>query len=47
MWPYQGVELYNGVPIIYGCGDFVDDYAVDNAYRNNLGTARATQCSGT
>jgi len=33
----QGVELYNGVPIIYGCGDFVDDYAVDNAYRNNLG----------
>jgi poly-gamma-glutamate capsule biosynthesis protein CapA/YwtB (metallophosphatase superfamily) len=33
----QGVEVYHGIPIIYGCGDFVDDYAVDSAYRNNLG----------
>jgi poly-gamma-glutamate capsule biosynthesis protein CapA/YwtB (metallophosphatase superfamily) len=33
----QGVEVFKGVPIIYGCGDFVDDYAVDRAYRNNLG----------
>jgi hypothetical protein len=33
----QGIEVYHGIPIIYGCGDFVDDYAVDSAYRNNLG----------
>jgi hypothetical protein len=34
--------VYNGIPIIYGCGDFVDDYAVDSAYRNNLGPATHT-----
>jgi hypothetical protein len=38
----QGIEVYNGIPIIYGCGDFVDDYAVDSAYRNNLGPATHT-----
>jgi poly-gamma-glutamate capsule biosynthesis protein CapA/YwtB (metallophosphatase superfamily) len=32
----QGVEKYNGALIIYGCGDFVDDYAVDEEYRNNM-----------
>lgn len=32
----QGVELYNGKLIIYGCGDFVDDYAVVPEYRNDL-----------
>ena len=32
----QGVEVYKGKPIIYGCGDFVDDYAVTPGYRNDL-----------
>ena len=32
----QGVEKYNGKPIIYGCGDFVDDYALTPEYRNDL-----------
>jgi len=32
----QGIEVYKGVPIIYGCGDFIDDYAVDDVYRNDL-----------
>ena len=32
----QGVEVYKKSLIIYGCGDFVDDYAVDEEYRNNM-----------
>jgi len=32
----QGVEVYKGKLIIYGCGDFVDDYAVVPGYRNDL-----------
>ncbi|KAF2486469.1 putative polyglutamate biosynthesis protein [Neohortaea acidophila] len=32
----QGVERYKGKLIIYGCGDFVDDYAVKPDYRNDL-----------
>ena len=32
----QGIELYRGKPILYSCGDFVDDYAVDPAERNDL-----------
>jgi hypothetical protein len=24
--------------ILYGCGDFVDDYALDREYRNDLGS---------
>ncbi|KAJ9651168.1 hypothetical protein H2198_009545 [Neophaeococcomyces mojaviensis] len=35
----QGVEVYNGKLIIYGCGDFVDDYAVNAEYRNDLSAA--------
>lgn len=35
----QGIEIYKGRPIFYGCGDFVDDYAVDEEYRNDLGFA--------
>ena len=33
----QGVEVYRGKVIIYGCGDFVDDYMVHEKYRNDLG----------
>lgn len=33
----QGVEVYRGKLVIYGCGDFVDDYALNEEYRNDLG----------
>ena len=36
----QGIELYkhndNNKIIIYDCGDFIDDYAIDSNYRNDL-----------
>jgi len=35
----QGIEIYHGKPILYGCGDFVDDYAVTQEFRNDLGFA--------
>jgi poly-gamma-glutamate capsule biosynthesis protein CapA/YwtB (metallophosphatase superfamily) len=31
------VEVYKGGVIIYGCGDFVDDYALSGEFRNDLG----------
>lgn len=31
----QGIELYRGRPILYDCGDFLDDYAVDPELRND------------
>jgi poly-gamma-glutamate capsule biosynthesis protein CapA/YwtB (metallophosphatase superfamily) len=33
----QGIEIYKGKPIFYGCGDFIDDYAVSSVFRNDLG----------
>lgn len=32
----QGVEIYKKKLITYGCGDFVDDYAVVREFRNDL-----------
>lgn len=32
---FQGVEIYESRPILYSCGDFVDDYAVDQNERND------------
>jgi poly-gamma-glutamate synthesis protein (capsule biosynthesis protein) len=32
----QGIELWEGKPILYDAGDFVDDYAVDPELRNDL-----------
>jgi poly-gamma-glutamate synthesis protein (capsule biosynthesis protein) len=32
----QGIEIYNGKAILYSTGDFIDDYAVDSAERNDL-----------
>lgn len=32
---YRGIEFYKGRPIIYSAGDFIDDYAVDEAERND------------
>lgn len=33
----QGIEFYKGCPIIYGAGGFIDDYALDEDFRNDLG----------
>ena len=33
----RGVEVIRGRPILYGAGDFVDDYAVDPVERNDRG----------
>jgi poly-gamma-glutamate capsule biosynthesis protein CapA/YwtB (metallophosphatase superfamily) len=32
---FRGIEFYKGHPILYGAGDFVDDYAVDRIERND------------
>ena len=32
---FQGIEIYQGKPILYDMGDFVDDYAVDPLLRND------------
>lgn len=32
---FQGIEVHEGKPILYDCGDFVDDYAVDSELRND------------
>jgi len=31
----QGVEVYRGRPILYDTGNFVDDYAIKDGYRND------------
>jgi hypothetical protein len=36
----QGVQVYKGRLVVYGCGDFVDDYAVvEGGWRNDLSGA--------
>jgi poly-gamma-glutamate capsule biosynthesis protein CapA/YwtB (metallophosphatase superfamily) len=32
---FRGIEFYKTRPILYGAGDFVDDYAVDRIERND------------
>lgn len=32
---FQGVEIYKGRPILYACGDLVDDYCVDSEFMND------------
>jgi poly-gamma-glutamate synthesis protein (capsule biosynthesis protein) len=32
---FQGIEIYEGHPIFYSTGNFVDDYAVDDVERND------------
>lgn len=32
----QGIEIYKSKIIMYDCGDFIDDYAIDPLYRNDL-----------
>jgi poly-gamma-glutamate capsule biosynthesis protein CapA/YwtB (metallophosphatase superfamily) len=31
----RGIEVYRGRPILYSCGNYVDDYAVDEVERND------------
>lgn len=31
----RGIEIYHGRPILYSCGDFINDYAVDEVERND------------
>ena len=30
----KGIEVYKDKPIIYGCGDFIDDYEGISGYEN-------------
>lgn len=32
---FRGVALHRGKPILFSCGDYVDDYAVDDVERND------------
>jgi poly-gamma-glutamate capsule biosynthesis protein CapA/YwtB (metallophosphatase superfamily) len=32
---FRGVEIYGTKPVLYSCGNFVDDYAVDDVERND------------
>ena len=32
---FQGIEFYRDRPILYSCGDFVDDYRIDPQQRND------------
>lgn len=32
---FRGIEFYRGAAILYSCGDFVDDYRVNEAERND------------
>jgi len=34
---FQGVEVVDGTPVLHDCGDFVDDYRVDQTLRNDRG----------
>ncbi|MFC7141071.1 CapA family protein [Halosimplex aquaticum] len=34
---FQGVEVVDGTPVLHDCGDFVDDYRVDQELRNDRG----------
>lgn len=43
---FQGVEVYRGRPILYDCGEFVDDYAVDPALRNDWGLLFGLEVEG-
>jgi poly-gamma-glutamate synthesis protein (capsule biosynthesis protein) len=32
---FQGTEIYKERPVLYSCGDFIDDYAIDPVERND------------
>jgi poly-gamma-glutamate synthesis protein (capsule biosynthesis protein) len=44
---FQGVELHRGRPILYSAGDLVDDYAVDDWFRNDRSLLFELEIAGT
>ncbi|HYM92004.1 MAG TPA: CapA family protein [bacterium] len=40
----RGIEIYRGRPILYSCGNFVDDYAVDEDERNDESGIFSIEC---
>jgi poly-gamma-glutamate capsule biosynthesis protein CapA/YwtB (metallophosphatase superfamily) len=43
---FRGIEFYKSRPILYGAGDFVDDYAVDEIERNDQSFIHVMEMSG-
>jgi poly-gamma-glutamate capsule biosynthesis protein CapA/YwtB (metallophosphatase superfamily) len=43
----RGIEVYQNRPIIYGAGDFIDDYAVDDVERNDQSFLFMIELNGT
>ncbi len=43
---FRGIEFYLGRPILYGAGNFVDDYAVDATERNDEGFVYLAEIEG-
>lgn len=43
---FRGIEFYKDRPIIYGAGNFVDDYAVDPIERNDQGFIYVVEMRG-
>lgn len=43
----RGIEVYQDRPIIYGAGDFIDDYAVDEVERNDQSFLFLIELKGT
>jgi poly-gamma-glutamate synthesis protein (capsule biosynthesis protein) len=43
----RGIERYRNRPIFYSCGDFVDDYAIDQAERNDESFVFRVHVAGT
>jgi poly-gamma-glutamate capsule biosynthesis protein CapA/YwtB (metallophosphatase superfamily) len=43
----RGIEVYQNRPIIYGAGDFIDDYAVDEVERNDQSFLFTIELNGT
>lgn len=42
----RGIEIYRGRPILYCAGDFIDDYAVDPAERNDYSYLVSLEMAG-
>jgi poly-gamma-glutamate capsule biosynthesis protein CapA/YwtB (metallophosphatase superfamily) len=43
---FRGIEFYRGRAIVYGAGDFVDDYMVDEIERNDQGFVYVVEVEG-
>jgi poly-gamma-glutamate synthesis protein (capsule biosynthesis protein) len=43
---FRGIEFYKGRPVLYGAGDFADDYAIDEIERNDQSFIYVIEMSG-